>query len=288
MATNLISDYLDLKNKFSIKFAKKLVSDMWKQFVDVDTATVEVGKNSVDIDGFSFHIVDREQVEMECDVTDHYLDANRPVQDHIAWKPVRVTLQGKIGEYFNDVSENKGYSVAYYQVMGNVNAYLPKNMQFDMVRKVKSELSRLTIGNDVVNRITNTITSNAYGILLGMLKQLNFDLITPFEEQVKLEKTKQTEAFLKLQGLWKAGLPLTLKTSWRTYEDMIITSVKPLRDNNADVTEFTVTLKQLQLTQSLTMSKKTAKERTANQKAEVVDNGKTSGVKLELPPNLKK
>lgn len=283
MAKNLISEYLDLKNKFSIKFAKKLVSDMWKQFVNVDTATVEVGKNSVDIEGFSFHIVDREQVEMECDVSDHYLDTNRPVQDHIAWKPVKVTLQGKIGEYFNDISENIGYSVAYYQVMGNVNAYLPKNIQFDMVRKVKSELSRLTVGNDVVNRITNTITSNAYGILLGMLKQLNFDLITPFEEQVKLEKAKQTEAFLKLQGLWKAGLPITLKTSWRTYEDMIITSVKPMRDNNADVTEFTVTLKQLQLTQSLTMSKKTAKERTANQKSEEVDNGKTSGISVEMP-----
>lgn len=282
-AMELISNYIDLKNKFSMKFAKKLVADMWKQYVDVDTATVEVGANNVDIEGFSFHIVDREQVEMECDVTDHYIDTNRPVQDHIAWKPVKLTLIGRVGEYFNNVADNKGHSVAYYQVMGNINAYLPKNPQFDMVRKVKSEISRLTIGNDVVNRITNTLTSNTYGILLGMLKQLKFDLITPFEEQVKLEKAKQTNAFLQLQGLWQAGLPLTVKTSWRTYEDMIITSVKPLRDGSADITEFSVTLKQLSLTQSLTMSSKTAKERTANQKAETVNNGKTTGINVPLP-----
>ena len=285
MGIELIKEYLNLKNKFSVEFAKKVVADMWKQYVDIDKATVEVGKNSVSIDeSFTFHIVDREQVEMECDITNHYVDTNRPVQDHIAWKPLKITLQGKIGEYFNSIAENMehSHSVAYYQVMGVINSYLPKNTDFAVIRKLKSAVSRLTGGNKIINTIANTLTSEAYGVLLNAIKQLNYDLITPFQEQVQIERANQTQAYLTLQGLWMAGLPVRVKTSWQEYDNMIITSVKPLRDNNADITEFTVSFQKLNTTVSLVTDIKIAKERTAQQKSEPVNNGKTSGVSFDL------
>lgn len=278
MADNLFSEYINLKNKFSLDFAKKVLSDMWKSFVNVDTVTVDV-MNS-DIAGFRFHILEREQVEMELDVTDHYIDTNRPVQDHIAWKPVKVTMVGRCGKYFNDISTNIGHSVAYYQTMGIINAYLPKNTDFTIIRKIKSEVSRMT-GNGVFNRIANSLTSNIYGILLNAIKQLNFDLIESFNEQVKIED-EQTNTFMYLEGLWQSGLPVKIKTSWREYDNMIIANVKPLRENSADISEFTVSFKRLNTTNQIITDTKIAKERTAQQKSEPVNNGSTKGVEYSL------
>lgn len=276
MAENLIAEFINLKNKFSKEFAKKVVADMWKQYVDVDTVTVNVMTSN--IDGFQFHILNREQVEMSCDVTDHYIDTNRPVQDHIAWKPIKITMVGRNGEYFNNIVENVGHSVAYYQVMGVINSYLPKNTNFEMIRKVKSTVSRMTGKSGIFNQIANTLTSNIYGVLLGALKQLNFDLIASFDENILLDgQTNQQRAFLALQGLWRMGLPVHVTTSWREYDNMLITDVKPLREDNADVTEFSVTMKQIQNTQTIMTNTKTEKERTSQQKTEPVNNGETTG-----------
>lgn len=273
---SLFSEYINLKNKFSKEFAKKVLADMWKQYVDVDTVTVNVMTS--DIDGFQFHILNREQVEMSCDVTDHYIDTNRPVQDHIAWKPIKITMVGRSGEYFNNIAENIGHSVAYYQVMGVINSYLPKNTNIDMIRKVKSTVSRMTGQSGIFNQIANTLTSNIYGILLGAIKQLNFDLIESFDENILLDgQTNQQRAFLALQGLWRMGLPVHVTTSWREYDNMLITDVKPLREDNADITEFSVTMKQIQNTQTIVTDTKYSKERTAQQKSEPVNNGETTG-----------
>lgn len=281
MFSDLFSEYINLKNKFSKEFAKKVVADLWKQYVDVDTVTVDV--MSANIDGFQFHILNREQVEMEAEVTDHYIDTNRPVQDHIAWKPIKITMVGRNGEYFNKLSENKGYSVAYYQAMGVINSYLPKNTNYEMVRKIKSAVSRLSGGSGIFNQIANTLTSNVYGILLNAIKQLKFDLIASFDENILLDgQTNQQRAFLALEGLWRMGLPVHVTTSWREYNNMLITGVKPLREENADITEFSVTMKQIQNTQTIVTNEKISKERTAEQKSEPVDNGKTTGVETEF------
>ena len=280
MATNLIEEYLNLKNKFSKEFAKKVVADMWKQYTDVDTVTVNV--NDSDIDGFKFHILEREQVDMEADVSDHYIDTNRAVQDHIAWKPIKISMVGKVGEYYNDITENKGYSVAYYQVMGVVNSYLPRNTDFAIFRQIKSTVSRMTGGSGFLNRIANTLTSEAYGVLLNAIKQLNYDLVTLFEEEVQLERMEQVKAYVLLESFFKVGIPLKITTSWRSYENMICTNLKPIRDGNADVTEFNVTFKQISTASTIETNKTIAKERTAQQKSDVVDNGKTTGNKKEL------
>jgi hypothetical protein len=46
--------------------------------------------------------LDEERVSLRSDITDHYIEENIAVQDHIALNPERFTLRGYIGE-LNDI-----------------------------------------------------------------------------------------------------------------------------------------------------------------------------------------
>ena len=102
---NLSSDIL---YKLDIAQSKvinsKQAQEIFKKFVDVDTAIVNVLSNT-GIAGFKFHVPQTEQVKMENEVTDYYIDTGTAVQDHIAQKPVTITLTGLQGEYFYSVNQ---------------------------------------------------------------------------------------------------------------------------------------------------------------------------------------
>ena len=105
-----------------------------------------------------------------------------------------------------------------------------------------------------------------------------------YKKYVKVEDA-QTDAFLYLEQLWNLSLPITVKTSWKTYENMYITSLKPQRDENADITEFTVTLKQVSKISSIVVNTKD-KITAGNREAQIQDvsnSGTTSGASVELP-----
>ena len=50
------------------------------------------------VSGFVFNIVDDEEMFVDSDVTDHYVEENYAIQDHIALKPIHFTLKGLMGE----------------------------------------------------------------------------------------------------------------------------------------------------------------------------------------------
>ena len=72
----------------------------------------------------------------------------------------------------------------------------------------------------------------------------NIDLFQTMQDIYKL-KSNQTRAFLFFEALWKSKARFTVETTWKRYDNMVITSVKPLRDENADITDFTLTFKQI-------------------------------------------
>ena len=51
--------------------------------------------------GFLFNILGEEVVTLTADATDHYVEDNSAIQDHIALKPITITLHGYIGEVNN-------------------------------------------------------------------------------------------------------------------------------------------------------------------------------------------
>lgn len=302
-----ISEYINLKNVLKKENLKNILIKSMKDFISVDDAIVSFGNNT-EIAGFKFHIVDREQVTMESDITDHYVDTNRPVQDHIAWKPVEITIHGFQGEYYNDISENIGHSASYYAVMSTVNSYIPKFDNISIIRKAKSAISRATSGNSIINKVTNQLTSAAYGVLLNMLKEFKNNFFGTYEEQYHIE-FEQTKAFFFFEYLWESGVPVNVTTSWKHYENMVVKSIKPLRDRNADITDFTVVLKQINKTETIVTQTvntsgnnstnstsntqnnakpKNNATRVKNSKAPTTNKGKTKGKSIPTMKNVAK
>ena len=292
---NAINDYINKPTQpffaslltkgvnFSRDFIKKVMTKVFQKDLPMDEAVIGFSEGG-DIAGYKFHILERESVKYEADITDHYIDTNRAVHDHIAWKPVTITLQGLQGRYFHDIIRDIGHSVEYYRVFNTVTSFLPITTPIVMVRKVKSTISRLTGSSGIINMIANKFTSYAFGYIKDWLRQLGNDLISVYDNAVKIED-EQTKMFLYLEEMFKLGLAVTITTSWRSYDNMVITSLQPTRDGNGDITEFQVTFKQISTVSSIIVDRNEKVEggNSANQSASITDKGTTSGIETPVP-----
>jgi len=76
------------------------------------------------LNGFLFDIDDSDQVTFESDITDHYVEDNTAVQDHIALRPIQIMLkrfQGEVVSYANPQNNSNSFpspnnppKLAYY------------------------------------------------------------------------------------------------------------------------------------------------------------------------------
>lgn len=259
--------------------------NIFKENVDIGSAVVSV-LGSTGIAGFKFHVPQTEMVKMESEVTDHYVDDNSVVQDHIIHKPVTITLTGLQGEYFYSANELEDKLVPIKSGLTLVTQFLPKLSEETMQAKMRYKNNIDNIRNNPYvspeeeylfgsENITGYAgfkekSRAAYGALNGI------DLFQLFQNLIKL-KSAQARAFFFLEALWNSSAVFTVETTWKRYNDMVITSLQPVRDNNADITDFTVTFKQIRKTASLSKRIDVAgrvNEQMAKQDDKGVDKGK--------------
>ena len=111
------------------------------------------------------------------------------------------------------------------------------------------------------------------------------DLFTLFQSLYKL-KSPQTRAFIFFEAMWKSGARFSVETTWKRYDNMVIQSVTPKRDNNADITEFTVVCKQVDFTSSQVETIEEYKNRTQLQKAQITNKGAVKGIQVSLDNSI--
>lgn len=258
-------------------YAKQL----FKQSIDVGTAVVNILGNT-GIAGFKFNLPMSEQLKLQADVTDHYIDTNRPIQDHIALKPVTITLNGLQGEYFYSVNKLEDTLALITPTLSLVKQFLPKlsdvtmNLKTEYNNQMLSKLAANTFfGNEKDLIITDKLISS---VKTGALN--NVDLFKIFQDLYKL-KSAQTRAFFFFQALMEARSPFSVETTYRRFDNCIVTDLIPLRDNNADITDFTLTFKQLNFTETKSTTVEKAVGRTYQQLSELSAKGVDKGKKVE-------
>lgn len=215
----------------------KNVLNFLKDNLDTDSAIVSIFASN-GISGFKFHIPQQESVRFESDITDNYTALNTAYQDHIALRPITITLSGFQGEYFYDLHPVENVVSTATQTIGLVKEFLPEVGQ--MVKAVKNR--QITLNKNNVK--SDKDISNNYSAQ---------ELWNLFQNLLKL-KSAQTRAFLFFAQLWRSRCMFSVETSWKRYENMVIQSLTPTRDNNADITEFSITFKQLQFASIKTAS----------------------------------
>lgn len=290
--------------------AKVSALQLFKESINVRQAMVSALSNT-GIAGFKFNIPEREQIKMQSEVTDHYIDTNDAVQDHIAKKPVEITLAGLEGEYFYSVNKIEDLLAKVAPVMRLAPAFIPR---FQAATYQLKQFNK-----DYTKRITNLAEGkqntanpnvNTWDKIGAAWDTLNGqDLFKTMQELYKL-KSRQTRAFLFFEALWGGTekykyvyraydrdenkrdrtfsyLPtppaiFTVETTFRRYDNMVITNLTPMRDNNADITEFSITFKQLNFTSSLVTNLENRAGRNRQQMAQMNNKGVDKGIQTSV------
>lgn len=272
----IFQEYLtNLNQKYGISNRVNYALALFKENSDIKEAVVNVLSNT-GIAGFRFNIDVTQQIKMESDVTDHYIADNSVVQDNIILKPVIITLNGLHGEYFYSVNKFQDTLAKVVPTFKLIEQFLPELTPAAMQTKLawqknQSDLKALATNYATYDKSIpfNKIISTTFDNLNGV------DLFLLFQNLYKL-KSAQTRAFYYLSLLWQTRSCFTIATSWRTYQNMVITSLVPVRDSNADITDFTITFKQIRKTQSLVTNIDKA-GRLKDQTSPIADKGVDKG-----------
>lgn len=276
-----------LAGMFTKEMALNVITKAIQSQIDTNDAVVTLDGEA--IGDLKFDIVDSNMINFQAETTDNYIDTNRPVQDHVIKKPIEITLKGRVGRYVNKISENKLHSPIYYRNMNLISAYIPKIPGANFAVKVRQKINNIA-GGGIIGQLINSVTSYAYGLGMNLLNEAWHEALYKYNLSIKNDilkpkdtsVTKEHEAFRCLMSLWELSREVEVHTYWWTFKNMIITNLRPLKEDG-DITEFTVTLKQLNKVSSIvTKNVKVAKQPVEGQKSESVNNGKTKGAFTEL------
>jgi len=181
------------------------------------------------IKGFVFQIVGDENVSIQSDITDHYVEDNTTRQDHIAIKPTQITVSGFVGE-LNDVIDSDIQQVAKDIVdrMGILDAYIP-TITITARRIYNTANQILSLGNKILNAI---------GAAAGLKV-----------------KTKQEDAFSKLAEYQKNRTLFYVSTPFGQFANMAIQSLTANQSSDTkSYSDFTVTFKEIRLAKTSLVS----------------------------------
>ena len=223
----------------------QLASKLLKESVNVGEAIVNVLSNT-GIAGFKFNIPEKEQIRLQSDITDHYTDINNPIQDHIAHKPIRVTLNGLHGDYFYSVNQIEDTLAKVIPTLALVKQFLPKLP--DNVKQNLSNKYQALAGNNQENILNQIKAADTNPNELNRI-----DLFKLFQDIYKVASA-QTRAYLFLKALWESKAIFSVETTFERFDNMTIEDMTPLRDGNADYAEFAITFKQMNFAKTVITS----------------------------------
>lgn len=213
--------------------ATKNVQNILSNAISASNTLVSVA-GTVGIAGFVFDIADDETVELDSDITDHYVENGTAIQDHIALRPERVTVRGLVGEYRYIAEDNQTFLEKATKKLTTLASYLPplsdaataiyKGLQG------KNESATLTaLTNSTVSNISNTA----------------MDLFKAYRN-VNLPQTEQQKAFIYFEALRNSRSLFTIQTPFRYYTDMAIENIKVTQSGfSRDQSEFEISFKKI-------------------------------------------
>lgn len=226
--------------------------------------TVLAPKGVQQIGAFAFDYKGDESVNMENEVTDHWLEDNTAVQDHIGVKPNMVTLRGFVSEL---------------------------SLSSSLLSKISTALNGV---QNALTRVTAYTGSYTPGTLATMQQSISQaqNIAVQIEQAVARAAqlasffqsgpamTKQQAAYFQLSSLRIARVVFTVYTPFQVFDNMTIVALKATQsEKTRTMSDFSVTLKQLSFSNSITVSSYTGKfgGRAAQSNQTQTLNGGTAG-----------
>lgn len=268
MALSILSTLLatsDFKLSSSFNVNPSDIADRYSSaFYD---RTVLAPKGVKQIGAFSFDYKGGESVTMDNDVTDHWLEDNTAVQDHIGVRPNIITLKGFVSEL---------------------------SITSDVFAKISTALNAVQTALVRVNSYTGAYTPGAIVSLQKSITQAQNIAVQIEQAAARFaqiaafltggpDMNKQQIAYFQLSSLRIARVVFTVLTPFQSFDNMVITNLKAIQsEKTKNMSDFSVTLKQLNFSDdsstALYYANYTGRARYSKQKR--AKNGSTAGAKL--------
>lgn len=217
-------------------------------FVDLSSTAANLFVVSPDgeRESYIFDTRGEEEVNLESEITDKWVEDNTTMQDHIGLKPETITLRGYVGELTNKSDPTVG------------GVYKGISKKLDGISAFAPKLTSQT--QYILNRAEET-----YGIYKNANKS-----IERIEEKmagipIANITTHQYDVFAKLMVLWKKRSLSTIYTPFGKVKNMAILSINARQDEETSyISEFSVTFKRIRIAGLITTYNNASKEKEAN------------------------
>lgn len=201
-------------------------------------------------------IIGSETLTLSSDVTDYYSEMNYFYNDQISIKPRVYSLEGEIGElvWYKKDADNSVVS-AIAGKLTPIVSFLPsvsKKMS-SIQDKIMKGLGWVDSIDNILNRLNSVFNAS----------DINF----------------QQKEYRYLAALWRARVPMNIISPWQKLENFVITNIEFSQPRNTrDKTLIKMSFKEFRTTTFKTTTiDYRAQGRLEDQKAEVIDRGRTNG-----------
>lgn len=182
------------------------------------------------VNGFIFSVQVDTSVKKQAETTDYYVEDLSAVQDHVAVKPLQITLTGYVGEKTL-----------------NSNAFTDQFLQ-----KINTRL--IDIGTPA-NKLTSYATQ-LYS-LIDASRQSNDTLLAKASNLYKIalmatgQRTRQQQAYAYFEALMNNHALVSVVTPYDTFLNMTVVGLDAMQGGQSTMlSNFSVTLKQISTTKT--------------------------------------
>lgn len=220
---------LDLNSNQTSVIAQSisLINNVANQYIVRPTGT----NPTSGINGFVFSFLGEEEITLESDITDHYVEDNYAIQDHIAQKAIKYIAKGYIGELVNIFPNSLLSILTTVQTLNAVPGLSP--VFSAQASQVYNEIS--SEGNQIINVIGQS--QNLYNLLSNFSTTAN----------------AQQNAFNTFVNFWQNRTNCTIETPWGVLYSMYVEKATPVQGESTQIiSEFNITFKQIRLVTTLT------------------------------------
>tara|TARA_R110000764_G_scaffold116029_1_gene202931 strand:+ start:5017 stop:5952 length:936 start_codon:yes stop_codon:yes gene_type:complete len=241
--------------------------------------------NAFGLGGFIFDIEGETTINLKSEITDHFLEDNSTIQDHIAIKPKKITLNTYVGELVYKPESDELLNVeTVVRKLTTLNAYLPEltDTAQSLINLASDDNTSIT---DTLENITSQTVNKATDYYAVVRNLLNTG-------------SKQQGAYLYFKSLMEQKILVSLQTPFEYMNNMAIESVTAYQGEESNtISNFTITLKQIRLAEVLTVAEGTLtfdydqetgdeyQGRAATQLDDFGSNGSISGVEAPIIPD---
>jgi hypothetical protein len=207
---------------------------------------------------FLFNYEAENTVQLQSDITDHYLEDNTAIQSQISLKPELITVRGYIGELTSLINiQNTGIVGTLVSKLSVISPFLP-GVTTTIQNGLNTAQATYTAGANLANSAVS-----AWNTLSGAGND-------PVQ-------TKQQIAFGQFYGFRQSRTLFTLQTPWCVFQNCAILTMTSNQDGESEsVSDFEITFKVLRFATTSTIAAGSVQGRANAQQSVLINNGTSS------------